>query len=61
MTTITVEVPREIVGNVSNWKRENWLEKLRQYQKDQEDISLVQQEMKKDQKGVSLEDYLKRC
>ena len=61
MTTITLQVPKELVGDVTSWKRENWLKTLWQYQKDQEDIKLVEDEMKKQQKSISLKDYIKQC
>jgi len=61
MTTITLQVPKELVGNVSSWKWENRLKNLWQYQKDQEDVSLVENEMKKQQKPISLKDYIKKC
>lgn len=61
MTTITLQVPKELVGDVASWKRENRLKTLWQYQKDQEDIALVEDEMKKPQKSMSLKDYIKQC
>jgi len=61
MTTIQLEVPKEIVGKVTNRKRENWLKKVWEYKKDQEDIELVHEAMKQDSKSISLEDYLKSC
>jgi hypothetical protein len=59
MTTITIQVPKELVGDVATWKRENWLTTLWQYQKDKEDIALVEAEMKKSQRSISLKDYMK--
>jgi len=61
MTTITLQVPKELVGDVTSWKRENRLKTLWQYQKDQEDIILVKNEMKKKQSSISLKDYMKKC
>ena len=61
MNTITLEVPKELANKVSSWKREKWLKTLREYKKDQEDIELVKDEMKKPQKPVSLKDYVKKC
>ena len=61
MTTIQLEVPKELVWEVSTWKWENRLKKIWEYKKDQEDIDLVQDAMKHDTKSVSLQDYLKSC
>ena len=61
MTTITLQVPKELVGDVATWKRERWLKTLWQYQKDQEDIALVEDEMKKPQNSMSLNDYIQQC
>ena len=61
MTTIQLEVPKELVWKVSNRKRENRLEKIWEYKKNQEDINLVHEAMKHDKKSVSLQDYLKSC
>ena len=61
MTTIQLEVPKELVWKVSNRKWENWLEKVWEYTKDQEDIELVHEAMKQDTKSVSLKDYLASC
>ena len=61
MTTIQLEVPKELVGEVSTWKWENRLKKVREYKKDQEDIELVHDAMEHDTKSVSLKDYLKSC
>jgi len=59
MTTIQLEVPKELVGEVSTRKWENRLKKIREYKKDQEDIALVHDAMEHDTKSVSLKDYLK--
>ena len=61
MTTITLEVPKELVSEVVSWKREQWLKTLREYKRDQEDIKLVEDEMKKPQKSIFLKDYVKKC
>ena len=61
MTTIQLEVPKELVWKVSNRKWENWLEKVWEFKKDQEDISLVKQAMEEDKESISLQDYLKSC
>ena len=61
MTTIKLEVPKELVWKVSQWKWENWLEKIWEYKKDQEDIDLVHEAMKDDKESVSLQDYLASC
>ena len=50
MTTIQLQVPKTIVGNLTTWKWENRLKKLWEYRQDQEDIKLVESEMKKNQK-----------
>jgi hypothetical protein len=54
-------VPSELVGTISSRKWENQLKKLWEYRQDQEDISLVESEMRKTQKGISLKDYIKKC
>jgi len=61
MTTIQLEVPKELVWEVSTWKWENRLKKIWEYKKDQEDIELVHDAMEHDTKSVSLKDYLKSC
>jgi len=61
MTTIQLEVPKELVWEVSTRKWENRLKKIWEYKKDQEDIDLVHEAMKHDTKSVSLQDYLESC
>jgi len=61
MTTITIQVPNDVVGKIKEREWDTWLKKLREYRKDQEDITLVQEEMKKAQAPVCLSEYLSGC
>lgn len=61
MTTIQLEVPKELVEKVSTWTWDLRLQKLWEYRQDQEDIELVQQAMKEQGKECSLDAYLQEC
>lgn len=61
MATVQIEVPNELVEDVSTLAWEQWLKLLRTYQKNQEDINLVHQAMKNDTESMTLDQYLNTC
>ena len=61
MATVQIEVPNELLEDVSTLAWEQWLKLLRKYQKDQEDIKLVQEAMQNDTNSMTLDQYLTTC
>lgn len=61
MKTIHIQVPHTIAKQSSKLTREDRLELLRNYKKDQEDILAVKEEMKKPQQSISLSEYLRNA